>query len=287
MFFSTVDGLYYELLVVQLSSNAYFIPIVCSLVYVTSNRFSRIYFPYLNIIHTTTHTIIRIDAHYHCRDTVTRAITADFTDDERLLAGTLIYNLAPFDLSLAWAFAKEVFDNNKLRFKCAWEFLVQKGWVHYSAELGYYLPFGSSLIGFGFKTNPKAEQLKWTKYINYWTREVVRINVMTRESLTSLFQFDSHRRHFSLLFALFFNNSIERNPLLSNKSMMKKQSKNIVDENYPYSSITNFRGGSGTLEEQQQKIILQQAVNNNFTNRLKSRLKRRIGGELACYYFEQ
>ena len=48
----------------------------------------------------------------------------------------------------------------------------------------------------------------WRAYTGHWLREAVRMNVMARESLCALQHFDLHRRHFSLLFSVFFMNDL-------------------------------------------------------------------------------
>ena len=42
------------------------------------------------------------------------------SNDEKLLASSLIKSLAPFDMSLAWALCAKVFNDDKVRWNCCW-----------------------------------------------------------------------------------------------------------------------------------------------------------------------
>ena len=82
-----------------------------------------------------------------CHETVHQYLGADLSVDEKLLAACLLRDLAPFDMALAWAMTKDSFQNDKVRWKCAWDVLLIKGWVVQQGELGFVIPPEAAIVG--------------------------------------------------------------------------------------------------------------------------------------------
>jgi hypothetical protein len=94
----------------------------------------------------------------------------------------------------------------QVRWKCAWDLLLARGWVVHWPELGYVIPTESRLpgtaaaaagggVGGGFAqfkapagASPMSvrggdeapEARLWERYVNHWARETVRMNTYAR-----------------------------------------------------------------------------------------------------------
>ena len=57
---------------------------------------------------------------------------AQMSNDEKLLASSLIKSLAPFDMSLAWALCAKVFNDDKVRWNCVYTVTETCYWFTHS-----------------------------------------------------------------------------------------------------------------------------------------------------------
>lgn len=126
------------------------------------------------------------------------SVFANMDGDEKLLASCLFSDLPPFDESMAWAMGRKVLDEDVVRWRVAWNGLIEVGWVTYNSDLGFLISHLPSLIPGGKASELPQEQ--WDIYVNHWVDELVRITLASQECTSVLESFRHNLPHFRHVF---------------------------------------------------------------------------------------
>jgi hypothetical protein len=121
-----------------------------------------------------------------------------FSADEKLLACCLCCHPGHFPMASLWAMSKDAYNGDVVRFKLAWDYLVEIEWIIQTPELGYKL---SSLAQLIFATNSALEQqFLFDNYVIFWTSELIRINKAGAEIPSAMDEFNRYCAHFRYVF---------------------------------------------------------------------------------------
>lgn len=131
-------------------------------------------------------------------------IEGDMPADQALAAACMLTGLAHFTEGHAWALCQDAFQHDILRWRIAWQGLVDSGWILYSQGLGFWTP-SQSIIS-------KPQVVSWSPitantqvraYVFYWAHELVRISCYSYESSCSALMYDRFRQHLACVLSHF------------------------------------------------------------------------------------
>jgi hypothetical protein len=143
------------------------------------------------------------------------------SEDERLLASILDTNWSYFDECFAWNLSKDVFRNNLLRWKLAWNGLLTAHWLnHDDIELGFKCSYLSSLVQ-PVCSSLTPQQIYDDLYLVHLAQEMVRMNDLCGDWCCGLEYFGRYIHHFNhILMCLYlYNKSMKQET--ANKSEIR------------------------------------------------------------------
>jgi hypothetical protein len=141
-------------------------------------------------------------------DAAVQVFKHDLSHDERLLACCLYTHTQHFDAKLCWNMSREVFGNDLIRWKIAFDGLLALRWLVHRGELGYCVSCIASLIT---PTTPAiSEQELYDNYILHWVENLVHIDELAsragsaNSSALALEYFSGHLAHYKQVFENIF-----------------------------------------------------------------------------------
>lgn len=153
------------------------------------------------------------NATHIARKCMMEGIESELSMDEKLCAACMLTGLPHFNEGHAWALCRDAFQNNLLRWRVAWQGLVDVGWVGYSPCLGFWLPTYSVISTPVESSVPISLATQVKSYIFYWAAELVRLNNFSYDSSAHLLTHDKYRKHFRSVLCNFLSpdNAISAN----------------------------------------------------------------------------
>ena len=149
-------------------------------------------------------------------------LSMDMTMDEGLLACILLRGIAAFDYSLAWALSKRAFKGDLFRWHVSWLRLLEMGWIIYSPDYGYFIPFAAmATIADVFESQFTSIQIQFDLYLMHWTEQLIKIHETSAENKLELTYFEHNKVHFRILFACFVETQHKHHFSISSGSSSK------------------------------------------------------------------
>jgi hypothetical protein len=123
---------------------------------------------------------------------------SDMTPDQLLCAACMLTDLQHFNEGHAWALCRTAFQDDVLRWRIAWQGLVEVGWVSYSQPLGYWIPPSSIVSKLVVVSNATTINLdtQVRAYLLYWAEQIVRVGSLTFDAEDIILVHDRYRAHF-------------------------------------------------------------------------------------------
>ena len=140
------------------------------------------------------------------------SIEEELTPDQALAAACMLTGLGHFSEGHAWVLSKDAFGDDVLRWRVAWQGLVEVGWVAHSQPLGYWIPAQSILSAAKVITAPApiTFETQVRRYVFHWAEELVRVNGFSYECSSSMLLHDKFSRHFRSILSSFSTPSTDR-----------------------------------------------------------------------------
>lgn len=159
-----------------------------------------------------------------------------FTYDEKMLACCLFPDDVPFTAAMSWSMAKKNFGNDRVRWRVAFNGLLDQGWIVYSTSLGYTLSSLACLL----RVTSKAVQVQdvYDTYVLHWAFELARLNQLASTDKSVLEFFSRNIQHFKRVLEtafqvtkndeLFATKKLREEQLQRQNSMGKRKSVMVV-----------------------------------------------------------
>ena len=149
-------------------------------------------------------------------------IESEMTADEKLCASCMLTGLPHFNEGHAWALCRDAFEDNVLRWRVAWQGLVDVGWVASSPSLGFWLPANSVISSIVVSPAPISLSTQVRAYIFYWASELVRVNNFSYDSSAYLLNHDMYRKHFRAVLCNFLSPTSESGIEIASEAASKE-----------------------------------------------------------------
>lgn len=152
--------------------------------------------------------------------------------ESKLLACTLPWHDGHFSLRSIWSITKDIYSGDIIKFRIAWEGLVDAGWIVESSELGWRL---SKLAALVQPSHTAIDgQFLYDNYVLFWASELARINEAGAQSPNALDEFGRYSTHFrhvfdNLLSYHAITNEAMVHNLEVNKRLLKTRTHNALE----------------------------------------------------------
>jgi len=220
------------------------------------------------------------------RKCMMEGIEADMNEDHLLAAACMLTGLPYFNEGHAWALCQDAFQNDLLRWRVAWQGLVDKGWVEYSQTLGYRMNSLSVVSREVVSSVPITLETQTRALLLYWAKELVRVNCFSFESSCSMLLFDQYHRYFRTVLSYY----LPKTSALSRFSFRSKPKEDIglFEPTLLDVSMKEVIAGilAGGLERVLNSRFTQQvglAVSNNIMETLRSAAAARPDTSTSAY----